>query len=109
MRTTGIVRVGIALAALTVAGGATGARAGEAEGKALYEQKCKVCHAIGDDRGKMANIGGPLDKVATKRDAKWLREYVQDPKSKMPDAKMPKVKLSDKELDDLVAFLQTLK
>jgi cytochrome c2 len=95
--------------ALALVASATRARAGADEGKALYEQKCKICHSIGGEGGKMADKGGPLDQVGTKRDAKWLHEYLQDPKSKMPDAKMPKVKLSDKELDDLVAFLLTLK
>jgi cbb3-type cytochrome oxidase cytochrome c subunit len=53
--------------------------------------------------------GGPLDGVGGKRDAKWLKAYLADPKSQMPDAKMPKMKLSDQQLDDLVAFLLTLK
>ena len=101
MRT--MVMILLALAA------ATRARAGADEGKALYEQKCKICHSIAGEGGKMAKNGGPLDKVGSKRDAKWLHEYIPDPKSKMPDAKMPKPKLTDKELDDLVAYLSTLK
>jgi mono/diheme cytochrome c family protein len=88
---------------------ARGAHAGSAEGKALYDQKCQACHAIGDQAGKMANLGGKLDGVGAKRDAAWLKAYIADPKSKMPDAKMPKVKLSDQEIDDLVAYLGTLK
>lgn len=110
MRTSEISHGVILLAAaLALAASATRARAGADEGKALYEQKCKICHSVGSDGGKMADKGGPLDKVGTKRDAKWLREYLQDPKSKNPESKMPKMKLSDKELDDLVAFLLTLK
>ena len=85
------------------------ARAGSTEGKALYEQKCQSCHSIGGQGGKMANLGGKLDGVGGKRDAAWLKAYVADPKSKMPEGKMPKLKLSDQELDDLVAYLLTLK
>jgi mono/diheme cytochrome c family protein len=99
----------VLLAALVVAAAVTRARAGADDGKALYDQKCKICHSIGGEGGKMASNGGPLDKVATKRDAKWLHDFIQDPKSKMPDAKMPKAKLDDKQLDDVVAYLMTLK
>jgi mono/diheme cytochrome c family protein len=85
------------------------ARAGGDEGKALYTQKCESCHSVAGKGGKMANLGGALDGVAAKHDAAWLKAYVADPKSKMPEAKMPKLKLADQELDDVVSFLLTLK
>jgi mono/diheme cytochrome c family protein len=85
------------------------ARGGADEGKALYDKQCKVCHSVGDDKGKMADKGGPLDGVGTKRDAAWLKKYLTDPKSAMPDAKMPKMKLTDQQLDDLVTYMLTLK
>jgi mono/diheme cytochrome c family protein len=85
------------------------AHAGADEGKALYGQKCKACHSIGGEAGKMANIGGKLDGVGSKHDAAWLKAYIADPKSKMPDAKMPKVKLEPTQLDDVVAYILTLK
>jgi len=70
------------------------ARAGADEGKALYEKQCKVCHSIAGEGGKMADKGGALDAAGTKHDAAWLKAYIQDPKSKVPDGKMPKMKLS---------------
>src|SRR5574342_717708 len=82
---------------------------GADEGKALYEKQCKVCHSVKGDAGKMGDKGGPLDGVGAKRDAKWLKAYLADPKGTMPDAKMPKLKLSEQQLDDLVAYIQTLK
>jgi nitric oxide reductase subunit C len=85
------------------------AHAGADDGKALYEKQCKVCHSIAGDAGKMADKGGPLDGVGGKRDGAWLKAYLQDPKSKNPDSKMPKMKLGDSQIDDLVAFLLTLK
>ena len=108
MQTIGVGGKLVAALAVTVA--CTGVSWGGADdGKALYEKQCKVCHSIKGDAGKMASKGGPLDGVAAKRDAKWLRAYLADPKSQMPDAKMPKMKLSDQQLDDLVAYMMTLK
>jgi cytochrome c2 len=102
-----IARVGIA--ALLVAAMPLGARAVSDETKALYEKDCKACHSIAGEGGKMAKLGGPLDDVGVKRDGEWLRAYLKDPKSKIPDAKMPKVKLTDQQLEDMVAYLLTLK
>jgi nitric oxide reductase subunit C len=85
------------------------AHAGAEEGKALYPQKCKVCHSLAGDAGKMAEKGGPLDGVGAKRDAEWLTNYLRDPKSTLPDAKMPKMKMTDQELADYVAYMLTLK
>ena len=76
---------------------------------AFYTQKCRVCHSIGGDAGKMVDKGGPLDGVGAKRDEAWMRAYISDPKSKMPDAKMPKIKMTDQELDAVVAYMMSLK
>jgi mono/diheme cytochrome c family protein len=87
----------------------TWARAGADEGKAQFEKTCKICHSIGGEGGKMADKGGPLDGVGAKHDAAWLKAYIADPKSKNPEAKMPKLKLGDEQLNDLAAYLSTLK
>jgi nitric oxide reductase subunit C len=98
------------LAVVTVLAATAGsARAGADEGKALYETKCKVCHSVGGAGGKMADKGGALDGVGSKRDAAWLTKYLTDPKSAMPDAKMPKIKMTESEMADYVAYLLTLK
>ena len=88
---------------------ATGASANANDGKAVYEQKCKACHSIGGDSGKMANLGGKLDGVGAKHDADWLGDYIADPKSRMSDAKMPRLRLEAGELDDLVDYMKTLR
>jgi nitric oxide reductase subunit C len=87
----------------------SGTALAEEDGKALYDKKCKLCHAIGDDRGAKADLGGKLDGVGSKRDEAWLRAYLTDPKSKIEGAKMPKMKLSDAEMDALVKYMLSLK
>jgi mono/diheme cytochrome c family protein len=100
--------VGIAAAVVALTVAVRPVQAGVDEGKALYEKKCKVCHSVGGDGGKMAHVGGPLDGVGKKHDAGWLEKYLADPKAAKPDSKMPKVKLTEPELKDVVAFLLTL-
>jgi mono/diheme cytochrome c family protein len=79
------------------------------EGRQLYEKQCIFCHSIAGKGGRLAETGGPLDGVGTKRDAAWLRKYLHDPRSALPNAKMPKMRFSDAQLGDLVAFMLTLK
>jgi cbb3-type cytochrome oxidase cytochrome c subunit len=47
--------------------------------------------------------------VGGKREAAWLKSYLPDPKSQIPDAKMPKQTFTDKELEDLVEYMLSLK
>jgi cytochrome c2 len=102
----GAAVVALALTAVTP----TRARAGAAEeGQALYEKQCKICHKVGTEGGKLADKGGALDGAGVKHDAAWLKAYLQDPKAKVPDSKMPKPKLTDDQIDQLVAYLLTLK
>jgi mono/diheme cytochrome c family protein len=80
-----------------------------ADGQQIYDQKCKVCHSTGGVGGPMAKMGGALDGIGSKRDEAWLKAYLKDPKSKVPDAKMPKMNLSDADLDAVTTYLLTLK
>ena len=74
--------------------------------KIFTEQKCSVCH-----NGKMAE---DLSSIGTKRDAAWLTKYLAappkalDPKNP-PKVAMAPVKVKGQDLDDLVAYLMTLK
>ena len=101
-----IRRTTLGLAILAATWSAT---AGAADAPESYDKKCKLCHSIKGEGGKQAEKGGPLDGVGSKRDAAWLEAYIRDPKSKMPDAKMPKMKLSDDEVKALVEYMLSLK
>jgi cytochrome c2 len=94
--------------AVLVAVGALPAR-GNAGAPESYDKKCKLCHSIAGEGGKQADKGGPLDGVGAKRDAAWLEAYFRDPKSKIPDAKMPKLKYTDDEMKELVDYMLSLK
>lgn len=76
------------------------------KGKAVFEaQKCAVCH-----NGKMAE---DLSAIGAKRDAAWLAKYLVNPQpldpKNPPKIKMAAVKVKGQDLDDLVAYLASLK
>ena len=79
-----------------------------ADGAAVYEKKCKMCHSVGGVGGPMAKNGGALDAVGAKGEA-YIKDYVKDPKSKKADSKMPKANLSDEELGAVATYLMGLK
>ena len=84
--------------------------AGAEDGKRVFaEKKCINCHSLGSEKGAMAKLGGPLDGVGGKRDAAWLKGYFTDPKSQLPNAKMPSQKLTEKQVEDLVQYMLTVK
>jgi cytochrome c2 len=85
------------------------AMAGVEEGAKIFaDKKCITCHSLGEQKGPAAQLGGPLDHVGGKHDAAWMKSYLSDPKSVLPEAKMPKQQLTEKEFDDLVAYLLSL-
>jgi cytochrome c1 len=74
------------------------------KGKALVEsKKCDLCHKEGSTLGK------PLETLAgTKNDAS-LKEAITNPKKALgPQVKMPEFKLTDAELQDVIAYLRSL-
>ncbi len=77
-----------------------------AKGERVYgEKKCALCHKI---MGKGGSIGGDLSTVGAKRDAQWLKTFMNNPKAVMPKAKMMPFRGSDEELEALVAYLASL-
>jgi mono/diheme cytochrome c family protein len=104
------------LAALTVCVGLAATAAAQdakvARGEKVYaDQKCALCHSIGDKGNKK----GPLDGVATKLKTDELREWIVDAKGmtvKTKATRKPDMKayaLPKEDVDALVAYMTTLK
>jgi cytochrome c2 len=102
------------LLVLTIAAGSTAAGTSSgpgdpAKGEAIYTmQKCNVCHKVGSTGGALAP---DLSNVGGRRNAAWLAKFLAnptmtDPKYKM---KMPVPNLRGADMDNLVAYLLTLK
>jgi len=104
------------LAALTIAGAlGVSLRAADAKvenGMQVYaNQKCSLCHSIGDKGNKK----GPLDEVGSKYSVADLRAWIVDAKGmteKTKAARKPPMKnydLPKADVDALVAYMATLK
>lgn len=84
----------------------------KAKGEAVYTaQKCSMCHSIA---GK-GNPKGALDDVGSKLKADEIRAWITDAKgmtAKSGATRKPEMKaysLPKEDVDNLVAYLQTLK
>ncbi|MDJ1157051.1 cytochrome c family protein [Chelatococcus sp. SYSU_G07232] len=123
---------GLALASLTLAGfslAALTATAVRAEGDAAAGEKvflkCRACHQVGETAKnavgpklnglfgrKAGTIEGFSYSDANKNsgitwDEATFREYIKDPKAKIPGTKMVFVGLKvDREIDDVIAYLK---
>ncbi len=86
--------------------GSAWAQGGSADkGKAIVEAKhCALCHKEGGTMGK------PLDMVAGTHDDAYLKGALTDPKKTLgPTVKMPAFKMSDADLEDVIAYLKSIK
>ena len=74
------------------------------KGKALVEgKKCDLCHKEGSKLGK------PMEMVAAGKTDAFLKEAITNPKKAIdPQVKMPEFKLTDAELQDVIAYLKSL-
>jgi mono/diheme cytochrome c family protein len=84
----------------------------KAKGQQLFtDQKCTLCHSIGDKGNKK----GPLDEVGSKLSSAEIREWITDSKgmtAKMKTTRKPEMKaysLPKDDVDALVAYLSSLK
>jgi len=115
----GVVAIGV-MAAMALAA-AVSARAAEqakpaqktvvkgdrVNGKDIFTaQRCALCHMI-DGTGGV--LGPDLTAVGNRRNAAWLYEYLPKPQANKPTNKMPPVAVKGQDLDDLVAYLLSLK
>lgn len=76
-----------------------------AGGRALAEQWCAACHAVGPGEGGSDQVPS-FQRIAEQRDRseEWLRTWLSVPHQSMPD-----LSLSDREISDLVAYLESLR
>ena len=84
----------------------------KAKGEQLFaDQKCTLCHSVGDKGNKK----DPLDGVTSKLSPAEIREWITDSKgmtSKTKATRKPEMKaysLPKDDVDALVAYLTTLK
>jgi mono/diheme cytochrome c family protein len=82
------------------------------KGEKLYlDQKCALCHSIGDKGNKK----GPLDGVAGKLSASEVHEWIADAKGMTTKTNAPRkpvmksYELPKDDVDAIVAYLMTLK
>lgn len=98
-------------------GGAT--TTGDADaGQAIYEAQCKSCHTIDGSQGVGPSWQGiwmhdvTLDDGTTvTADADYITESIQDPTAKVAEGFqpiMPELGLSDDDINNVIAFIQTL-
>ena len=78
--------------------------AGSAEkGKALVEsKKCALCHKEGSKMGK------PMEMLAGDTDAKIKGALIDPKKTLGAEVKMPAYKLSDEQVQDIIAYLRSI-
>jgi mono/diheme cytochrome c family protein len=100
-------------AALCICVAATAAaQDAKAKGEKVFtDQKCSLCHSVGDKGNKK----GPLDEVGSKLSADEIRQWIVDAKgmtAKTKATRKPEMKaytLPKDDVDVLVAYLSSLK
>ncbi len=85
-----------------------------AQGKALADSLgCRGCHGFAPEEsparlGKTKDIAPNLSNIAAKTDARWVYNWLKDPRGYSPEARMPTLRLSDQEAVALTSYLLTL-
>jgi len=98
-----------------VAGGSAVFAGNAGEGAKIFKKKCGACHLETDKKKVgpgMKGVFGRESEVAGKMDEEGLHKWIKDPKSVNPKSKMAKLfkaKLKDEEIDDVIAYIKTLK
>ena len=99
---------GVIAAVVLVAGAMApvAAQGDKVKGEKVYaDLKCSMCHTLGTGK----KMGPDLAKVGATRDKAWLAKYLPNPKGENPKNKMPAAKAKGADLDNLIAYLLSLK
>lgn len=78
----------------------------EKAGRKVFEVKCMQCHAL---QGEGGTRGPDLSDVGERIKPDTLKQFIRDPQSVKPNGAMRKIKLSDKQIDWVAAYLSGLK
>ena len=104
VKSTAILRIAIFMLSIVLS--APGAwAAGDAQaGLQLAQRWCTSCHVV-DAAGHGTDAAPPFSAIAVKRhkNQSWLRAWLSSPHPRMPD-----VHLSNQEISDVVAYLNSL-
>ena len=95
----------IATAACAALGAVAAHAAGDADaGHALARQWCTGCHIV-DNTGQGQDMAPPFASIARRRagDPTWVRAWLA-----APHPSMPNFNLARQQVDDIVAYLQSL-
>jgi nitric oxide reductase subunit C len=77
------------------------------KGQQLYNSLgCSGCHMV---NGIGGTTGPELTKVGARRDREWLFGHFKEPRKFVPNSAMPPVTASDADLEQLTAYMLTLK
>lgn len=96
-----------ALAALALAAGPAAAQTADAEaGADIATRWCGICHVVGEDAGagRPSDAAPPLVTVARMHDASFLRGFLT-----RPHGNMPQLDLTTREIEQIIAYLATLR
>lgn len=85
-----------------------------AQGKELADSVgCRGCHGFAPEEaparlGKTKDIAPNLNNVAQKTDARWIYNWIKNPRGYSPESRMPSLRLTDPEAVALTSYLLTL-
>ena len=74
--------------------------------KNLTNLGCLGCHSVD---GKDEGFGPDLSRVAEKTTPEWLYAWIENPTKYWPETNMPTLRVPEEDIQDLVAYLSSLK
>jgi mono/diheme cytochrome c family protein len=103
-RQTGMLTHIVATSALLIlcAAAPALAKGNAANGLTLARQWCSSCHAV-EPQGPATDKAPPFAEIAQTHDSKWTTAWLADPHPPMKG-----IELSNAQIADVVAYLQTL-
>ncbi len=76
-------------------------------GRSIYNQsRCVICHPREGKGGAVKYVyAADHANIANKVSKEWLARWMKNPKAYFPGTKMPSFRFTDKEIEDLIAFM----